>query len=121
MRHATGRRRFPAVASPGLGTEIQPIVIEYQRHRRTCSCCGETTCAALPAGVPTGQSGPRLVAFVGLLMGHFRQSKRRAAFFLQDFLGMPCCPSLTVKMQNLVAAALEHPYEELRKSLGDAK
>jgi transposase len=101
--------------------EIRPIVIEYQRHRRTCRCCGETTCAPLPAGVPRGQSGPRLVAFVGLLMGHFRQSKRRAAFFLQDFLGMPCCPSLTVKMQNLVAGALEHPYEELRKSLGDEK
>ena len=101
--------------------EFQPTIIEYQRHRRTCSCCGKTTCAPLPAGVPTGQSGPRLVAFVGLLMGHFRQSKRRAAFFLQDFLGMPCCPSLTVKMQNQVAGALEQPYEELKKSLGDAK
>ena len=97
--------------------EIQPIITEYQQHRRTCPGCGETTCAALPEGVPGGQSGPRLVAFVALLMGHFRQSKRRAAFFLQDFLGMPCCPSLTVKMQNHVAAALEQPYEELRKAL----
>lgn len=54
-------------------------------------------------------------------MGHFRQSKRRAAFFLQDFLGMPCCPALTVKMQNQVTAALDQPYEELRKSLADEK
>jgi transposase len=96
---------------------IEPVVTEFQRHRRTCECCGETTCAPLPDGVPTGQSGPRLVAFVGLLMGHFRQSKRRASFFLQDFLGMPCCPSLTVKMQNQVARALEQPYEELKDSL----
>jgi transposase len=59
------------------------------------------------------------VAFTGLLMGHFRQSKRRASLFLQDLLGMPCCPSLTVKMQNHVAAALEHPYEELREALAD--
>jgi len=100
---------------------IEPEVIEYQRHRRTCECCGETTCASLPEGVPSGQSGPRLVAFAGLLMGHFRQSKRRAAFFLQDFLGMPCCPALTVKMQNQVAAALEQPYEELKKALADEK
>jgi transposase len=100
---------------------IEPEVIEYQRHRRACECCGETTCASLPEGVPSGQSGPRLVAFVGLLMGHFRQSKRRAAFFLQDFLGMPCCPSLTVKMQNQVAAALEQPYEELKNALADEK
>ena len=32
---------------------IQPIITEYQRHRRTCSYCGETTCAPLPVGVPT--------------------------------------------------------------------
>lgn len=100
---------------------IQPEITEYQQHRLDCQCCGETTCASLPEGVPSGQSGPRLVAFVGLLMGHFRQSKRRAAFFLQDFLGMPCCPALTVKMQNQVAAALERPYEELKQALADEK
>lgn len=99
--------------------EIKPDVTEFQRHRLPCPCCGETTCAELPVGVPTGQSGPRLVAFVGLLMGHFRQSKRRAAFFLQDCLGMPCCASLTVKMQNQVAAALEQPYEELKQALAN--
>jgi transposase len=98
--------------------EIKPIVTEYQQHRLACSCCGITTCAALPAGVPNGQSGPRLVAFTGLLMGHFRQSKRRASLFLQDLLKMPCCPSLTVKMQNQVAAALQGPYEQLKNQLG---
>jgi hypothetical protein len=41
--------------------EIKPQVVEYQRHRLACPCCGETTCATLPLGVPTGQSGPRLV------------------------------------------------------------
>ena len=97
--------------------KIEPLITEYQQHRRSCCRCGETTCAPLPAGVPSGQSGPRLVAFTGLLMGHFRQSKRRAAFFIQDFLGMPCCPALTVKMQNQVSAALKQPYEELKGSL----
>jgi len=98
--------------------EIKPIVTEYQQHRLTCSCCGITTCASLPAGVPNSQSGPRLVAFTGLLMGHFRQSKRRASLFLQDLLKMPCCPSLTVKMQNQVAAAIQIPYEQLKGELG---
>jgi transposase len=97
--------------------EIKAIVTEYQRHRLTCPGCSTTTCAALPKGVPQGQSGPRLVAFTGLLMGHFRQSKRRASLFLQDLLKMPCCPSLTVKMQNQVSAALAAPYEELQKEL----
>lgn len=96
---------------------IEPQITEYRQHRLVCSCCGETTCAPLPAGTPAGNSGPRLIAFTGLLMGHFRQSKRRAAFFLQDLLGFPCCPALMVKMQNQVAAALDDPYEELKKGL----
>lgn len=99
--------------------EIKPVVTEYQQHRLACPCCAISTCAALPDGVPEGQSGPRLVAFTGLLMGHFRQSKRRASLFLQDLLKMPCCPSLTVKMQNQVAEALEAPYEELKDALGE--
>lgn len=96
---------------------IKPVVTEYQQHRLECPGCGQTTCAALPAGVPRGQSGPNLVAFTGLLMGHFRQSKRRAALFLQDLLKFPCCPALTVKMQNQVAAALKSPYDELQQEL----
>jgi hypothetical protein len=63
--------------------EIKPLVTEYQRHRLTCPCGGETTCAELPIGVPPGQSGPRLMALTALLMAFYRQSKRRTA----DFLG----------------------------------
>jgi transposase len=96
---------------------IEPQITEYRQHRLVCSGCGETTCAALPEGTPVGDSGPRLIAFTGLLMGHFRQSKRRAALFVQDLLGFPCCPALMVKMQNHVAAALEQPYQELKDRL----
>jgi transposase len=99
--------------------EIEPLIVEYQRHRLICCGCGTSTCAALPSGVPTGQFGARLLAFTGLLMGHFRQSKRRAALFLTDLLNMPCCPAATVKMQNRVAAALEKPYEELKTQLAN--
>jgi transposase len=99
--------------------EIEPIIVEYQRHRLTCCDCGTSTCAALPSGVPTGQFGARLLAFSGLLMGHFRQSKRRAALFLSDLLNMPCCPAATVKMQNRVSEALEQPYENLKAQLAN--
>jgi len=99
--------------------EIEPLIVEYQRHRLTCCDCGTTTCAALPSGVPTGQFGARLLAFTGLLMGHFRQSKRRAALFLSDLLNMPCCPAATVKMQNRVAEALEKPYDGLKAQLAN--
>ena len=93
--------------------EIKPHVTEYQRHRLCCPHCSETTCADLPAAVPRGQSGPRLIAFAALLMAHFRQSKRRTALFLSALLNQPCCPSLTVKMQTLATAAVRPSYEEL--------
>jgi len=97
--------------------EIKPLVTEYQRHRLSCSACGETTCAELPPGVPHGQSGPRLMAFTGLLMAYYRQSKRRTAEFLSTLLGQPCCPALTVKIQTQVTAALRPSYEELTAEL----
>ena len=97
--------------------EIKPLVTEYQRHRLECPCCGETTCAELPAGVPQGQSGPRLMAFTALLMAYYRQSKRRTAEFLTTLLGQPCCAALTVKIQTQVTAAARSAYEELAAQL----
>jgi transposase len=97
--------------------EIKPHVTEYQQHRLECAHCGATTCAELPAGVPQGQSGPRLMAFTALLMAFYRQSKRRTAEFLGTLLGQPCCPALTVKIQNQVTAALRPSYEALAAEL----
>lgn len=77
---------------------IKPTVTEYQLHRLDCPCCDTTTCAELPKGVPTGQSGPRLIAFCTLLMASFRQSKRRVAYFL-ELLNIPGCPSLWLTHQ----------------------
>lgn len=101
--------------------EIQPIIEEYQLFRGHCPCCGITTQAGLPRGVPSGQCGPRLAAFTGLLMGHFRQSKRRASSFLGDLLNIPCSAAWTVKIQNLVSDSIAIPYEELRGNLADQK
>lgn len=101
--------------------EIKPIIDEYQLFRGHCACCGITTQAELPAGVPSGQCGPRLAAFTGLLMGHFRQSKRRASSFLGDLLNTPCSPAWTIKIQNLVSDSVAVPYEELRSELTEQK
>jgi len=101
--------------------EIKPIITEYRRHRLTCECCGITTCGELPDGVPTGQSGPRLVALTNLLMGCFRQSKRRTALFLESVLNIPCSEGWVVKMQNLGRAALRPCYDELAMELRRAE
>ena len=97
--------------------EIKPIITEYQRHRLTCRCCGVSTTAPLPEGVPEGQSGPRLIAFTALLMAYFRQSKRRTALFLEALCNIPCSAGLTVKHQNTATQALRECYEQMRQAL----
>lgn len=97
--------------------EIKPIIDEYKLHRGYCPCCGITSQAELPEGVPSGQCGPRLAAFTGLLMGHYRQSKRRTAAFLGDLLNIPCSPGWTLKIQKLVSDSVAAAYEQLRGEL----
>ena len=97
--------------------EIKPLVTEYQLHRLICPCCSASTCAELPAGVPQIQAGPRLVALAALLMGCFKQSKRRVALFLEQELNQPCSPGWVVKLQNQATAALTPADAELARSL----
>ena len=97
--------------------ESQPIITEYQRHRLECPCCHITTCGELPPGVPPSQAGPRLVALTALLMGCFKQSKRRVALFLEQVLNQPCSPGWVVKLQDQATAALTPAYEELARQL----
>jgi transposase len=96
--------------------EVRPFVTEYQRHRLVCAC-GCCTCGELPAGVPTGQAGPRLIAFAALLMACFRQSKRRAAQFLSLILNQPACAGWMVNLQDRAAEAVVPAYQELAEQL----
>jgi len=52
-----------------------------------------------------------------MLMAFYRQSKRRTADFLAALLGQPCCPALTVKIENQVTTALRPSYQELAAEL----
>jgi transposase len=99
--------------------EIQPLVTEHRCHRVACSGCGTVTCGQLPAGVPQGQAGPRLISFVALLMGCFRQSKRKTALFLSNILNTPCSPGWVVKLQRQATVALRPAYDDLVARLPD--
>jgi transposase len=96
--------------------EIHPLVTEYQQHRLKCEC-GCSTCGVLPAGVPSGQAGPRLTAFAGLLMACFRQSKRRAAQFLSTIINQPASAAWMVLLSNRCACAVQPAYDELATQL----
>lgn len=96
--------------------EIKPLVTEYQLHRLACRC-GCSTCGRLPEGVPVGQAGPHLIAFAGLLMACFRQSKRRSALFLSMILKQPASSGWMVVLQNRVSEAVTPACDELAAAL----
>src|SRR5262245_14720349 len=92
----------------------RPDVTEYQLHRLACRCCGITTCAALPAGVPAGGQGPRLQAVVALLTGAYRLSKRLVGELCIDVLGVPISAGQVCALEAETAAATDAVVQELR-------
>src|SRR5262249_5690420 len=79
-----------------------------------CPCCGITTCAALPAGVPAGGQGPRLQAVVALLTGAYRLSKRLVRELCGDVFGVPVSAGQVCALEAATAAATDPVVKELR-------
>lgn len=72
--------------------EVKPIVSEYLRLRGICSGCGRKHHGALPAGVPSGQLGPRALALVGTLAGQFHLTQRKVQAVLSHIMGIHLRP-----------------------------
>lgn len=100
---------------------IRPEVIEYRRHRLTCRRCGRAARGPLPAGVPRGAVGPRLQAWVGLLSGAYRLSKRQVRRLFADLLGVSISTGSVAKLQRQAASVLTGPAAEIREAVRQAE
>jgi transposase len=89
---------------------IQPVVIEYRRHRLRCSRCGVTTCGQ----APMAQDGPRLKAACALLTGAYRLSKARAARLLTELFAIPLCAGQVCAIEAEVGQQLQPVVDEVR-------
>jgi transposase len=98
---------------------FRPTVTEYQLHRLRCDGCGRTTCATLPAGVPTGGQGPRLQAVVALLTGAYRLSKRQVESLCADVLGTPLSAGQVCAVEAETVAATAPVVAALRAYVQD--
>jgi transposase len=74
----------------------------------------------LPAGVPGGAFGPRLLATVALLTGAYRLSKRQVRAALADLLGLSISTGMIAKAERKAAAAVAEPVDEVREAIRDA-
>jgi transposase len=93
---------------------FHPDVTEYHLHRLRCADCDRTTCAALPAGVPSGGQGPRLQAAVALLTGAYRLSKRQVEGLCADLLGTPLSAGQVCAVEAEAVAATAPVVAALR-------
>jgi transposase len=98
---------------------FRPDVTEYHLHRLRCADCGRTTCATLPAGVPTGGQGPRLQAVIAMLTGAYRLSKRQVESLCADLLGTPVSAGQVCAVEAEAVAATAPVVAALRVYIAD--
>ncbi|MFV0374512.1 IS66 family transposase [Microbacterium sp.] len=92
---------------------IQPIVVEHQVHTLTCHRCGCRCAGALPATVPRGAFGPRVVATVTLLTGLGRLSQRLIAQTLRDLFQLDISDGQISRLQRIGRTALQAAHEDI--------
>ena len=91
---------------------VRPQITEYQRHRLRCAGCGSTTCGELPAGILPTCYGPRLASVVALCTGGYRMSKRMAASFCREVLGIDLSLGEISQIEQTVTNAVAPAVEE---------
>lgn len=85
---------------------IKPSVIEHRCWAYACRC-GTTTRATLPADVPRGICGARLLATIALLTGVFRLSRRNAQRALSVLFGVDIALGTLSEAEQIVSESVQ--------------
>ncbi len=94
--------------------EVKPDITEYRRHALDCGCCGHTTRAALPAGVPTRCFGPSVDATIAVLMGVYRLGKRPVVELMRDMYGLTMSLGSVIACQKSASESLAAPFDDAK-------
>lgn len=103
--------------------DVPPVkaqVQEYRRYAGRCVGCGKAHRAALPAGVPRGQIGPRALALVGTLGTHYHLTQFKIRDLLARVLGVDFSVGAISQAHGLVAQALKAPVLQLGEHMAQA-
>jgi transposase len=107
--HGTLQRRQVTDLPP-----IQPHITEYQFIHLTCPGCRAVVPPPLPADLPPGCFGPRLVSLCALLHSHYRLSARQICALLADLCGVDLALGSVPACWQTVSAALALSYAQVQ-------
>jgi transposase len=100
---------------------VVPEVREYRLFNGVCAGCGRSHRAALPAGVPAGQIGPRALALIGVLGTRYHLTQFKIRDLLAQMVGLDFSIGAISQAHGKVAAALRAPVAEAMASAPAAK
>lgn len=93
--------------------EIIRRTTEYRKHRIECPHCGETTEGRLPEEAQGSTYGPSVVALLGILTGLYQISRRMAALFINQVLGIPISVGSVSNLEKELTEASKPVMEEI--------
>jgi len=99
---------------------VKAQVHEYRRYAGRCTGCGKAHRGALPAGVPSGQIGPRALALIGTLGTHYHLTQFKIRDLLARVLGVDFSVGAISQAHGKVAQALQAPVVQLGKHVAQA-
>jgi len=104
--------------------DVPPVVVpevqEYRLYSGVCTSCGREHRAVLPAGVPSGQIGPRALALVGVLGTRYHLTQFKIRDLLAQMLGVDFSVGAISQAHGKVAAALKAPVAKAAASMAQA-
>ena len=100
--------------------QVLARVEEYRLYSGRCMGCGKPHRAALPAGAPSGQIGPRALALVGVLGTRYHLTQQKIRDLLAQLMGVDFSLGAISQAHGKVAQALKAPLAEAAASLCEA-
>ena len=95
--------------------EIVPDVTEFVMHAVECDDCGHRTRGKPPLGTPESMFGPRLLAFVGLVTGAYKLSRRDAVAFLNEVFSIRVSLGALSNAEARVSRAVEPAVQDAQR------
>ncbi len=116
----TGNDRTPRRHQTVDIPPVTPRVIEHALHALRCEKCGKLNRAKLPSHVRASTFGPNVSAFVAMLTGRYRVSRRDAQRLLADMFGLNISLGAISNIERRVSEGLSVAHAKVLEAAQNA-